>query len=278
MTLLRSSASLAIFVGTMLNACGASPAEVDPVLEQEPKPQLGLMTSLPLYWPLDADFGALASGEAEIPQQRGGFEHTHELVLLDTLSPIPAISQGQPDTDPLADLDFLAVIQPRVLTPSDNVALDNWVREGGQLLLALDPLLNGHYALPLGDPRRPVEAALIPPVIARWGLELRFDQGQTLERAELTLMDTNIPLELSGELREITGADIDCEFLGGGVLARCQVGDGQLTVIADAEVFKDDLLLDGHGHHDHSNHEVPPKADARISAIQALVRFAFESG
>lgn len=247
-----------------------------------PKPQLGLMTSLPLYWPIDADFGALASGEADIPAQRSAFEATHDLVLLDTLSPIAGspiagTTPNDPETDPLGKLDYLAVIQPRVLTPADNVALDNWVRAGGQLLLVLDPLLDGHYRVPLGDPRRPVEAALIPPVLARWGLELRFDETQQRAPRAFRLGGIDIPIALSGELREIAGTGADCELVGGGVMARCQLGKGRLTVLADAEAFKD---MGGPDHANDDTHQhggEPHKGAPQTPVIQVLVGFAFET-
>ena len=113
------------------------------------------MTSLPLYWPADAALADIAAGTAPPPWQRRAIEADYRLVPLDTLSPIPALSPDAPDTDPLAGLGLLAVIQPRGLSPADNVALDDWVRRGGRLLMALDPALTGDYEAPLGDPRRP---------------------------------------------------------------------------------------------------------------------------
>lgn len=239
-------------------------------LDQAPKPTLGLMTSLPLYWPLEADFEALASGDADVPVQRNALEQGHDLVLLDTLSPIASMTQGAPDEDPLAQLSFLAVIQPRVLTPSDNVALDDWVRQGGQLLLVLDPFLAGHYALPLGDPRRPVEAALVPPVLERWGLSLQFDEAQA-PTGQVQIEGTPFPTMLAGTLREIAGDAADCQFKGEGLLGQCTLGQGKVTVIADAEIFKDDQSRDGHGHQNGA------EGDIRVTAIQALINFAFET-
>ena len=106
---------------------------------------------------------------------------SYALEPLDTLSPIPALAADQPDLDPLAGLRRIAIIQPRGLSASDNVAVDGWVRAGGRLLLVLDPALTGEYDLPLGDPRRPVDTALIPPVANAWGgptdLEPRDMQG-----------------------------------------------------------------------------------------------------
>ena len=67
--------------------------------------RLGLMTSLPLYWPLGANVAAIASGNAPVPWQRQAMERRFELVPLDTLSPIPALTPDEPETDPLAELD-----------------------------------------------------------------------------------------------------------------------------------------------------------------------------
>ncbi|MEP6091508.1 MAG: hypothetical protein ABJ205_04035 [Erythrobacter sp.] len=271
---MKNSAGLLLATG-LLAACSGEPSRDRVAQDQGPKPQLGLMTSMPLYWPVDADFGALASGEAAVPAQPSAFEQSYELVLLDTLSPIAGLTADEPEVQPLSELDFLAVIQPRVLTPTDNVALDEWVRGGGQLLLVLDPFLNGHYPLPLGDPRRPVETTLIPPVLARWGLELRFDEAQPRNLRSLVLRDNSIPLALTGELWEIPGTHSDCQLFGDGVMARCLLGEGRLTILADAEVFKGDLPDGGHGH---EHQEASSRNHAiRNDAIQALVRFAFET-
>jgi hypothetical protein len=196
---------------------------------------LGLMTSLPLYWPLGAELGAIASGEAPPPWQRRVIEARYALAPLDTLSPIPALADGAPDTDPLARLDRLAVIQPRGLSPADNVALDRWVQRGGRLLLVLDPALTGEYDLPLGDPRRPTDSALIPPVVARWGLAVSFDEAQPLAVVTQSLAGAALPLALSGK---ITVAGTACTVLAAGAAAQCRVGDGQVTLIADAAVFE----------------------------------------
>lgn len=275
--LAKNKLGLFLLASVSLASCKAEPVQDETLLDQGPKPQLGLMTSMPLYWPLGADFGALASGEADVPAQRSAFEATHELVLLDTLSPIAGLTPDAPEVKPLAELEYLAVIQPRGLTPSDNVALDDWVREGGQLLLVLDPLLDGHYPLPLGDPRRPVEAALVPPVLGRWGLEMHFDEEQQSDLRAFDLPGSSIPVALSGELREIAGTGSDCQLMGGGTIAQCQLGEGRVTVLADAEVFKGDGQTGTHDHDDAHEEASRGNPAIRNSAIQALVRFAFET-
>jgi hypothetical protein len=243
--MLRQSPSIAIKAAAAVliaalaagtGGCSAAPEQ--PPRENAVRERLGLMTSLPLYWPLDAEVGDLAAGRAELPWQRAALEAAYALEPLDTLSSIPALSPDAPEVDPLAGLTRLAVIQPRGLSPADNVALDDWVRAGGRLLLVLDPALTGDYDLPLGDPRRPVEAALIPPVVARWGLEIRFDETQELAVTEQALAQAALPLALAGEVAITDPAAADCTLAAGGAAARCAVGEGQVTLIADAAIFE----------------------------------------
>ncbi|MEP6201398.1 MAG: hypothetical protein ABJ135_07930, partial [Marinomonas sp.] len=217
MTRIFSKAILASLSVWVLGAC-ERPAD-NPLLsseaaassQNEDLPTLGLMTSLPLYWSLDADFGELATGDAPVPWQRVILEKAHKLAPMDTLSPIPGLKGSDDPVDPLGGLEHLAIVQPRGLSPSDNVALDKWVRAGGRLLLVLDPALTGDYALPFGDPRRPVGAALIPPVLDRWGLKMLFDETQPLEPVEAALGEHRILLELFGTLSVAEEVDSRCE-------------------------------------------------------------------
>ena len=229
-----------LLLGT--SACSASPAETDTEAEAAganlPAGRLGLMTSLPLYWPLGAGVDDIASGRAGVPWQRAVIEKMYTLAPLDTLSPLPGLTADAPETDPLAEIERLAIIQPRGLSPADNVALDAWVRGGGLLLLVLDPALTGEYDLPLGDPRRPVDAALIPAVVARWGLAVSFDEAQASTVTTADLGGVPLPLALAGQVTIIDPEAAQCTLLANSAAARCEVGKGRVTLIADAALFE----------------------------------------
>jgi hypothetical protein len=222
-----------------LAACSpeAAPAKADAEAGGMRQP-LGLMTSLPLYWPEGAEITDLAAGRAPPPWQRVAMEQRYTLTLLDTLSSQPGLSPDAPETDPLAGLDRLAVIQPRGLSPADNVALDEWVRAGGRLLLVLDPALTGEYDLALGDPRRPVDNALIPPVVARWGLAVRFDEEQSAKPVDSSFRQTYLPLILPGEVVITDPAAANCTGEAYGAAAHCRLGQGEVFLIADAAIFE----------------------------------------
>ena len=239
----RALAAALLTLLTLLAGCDTAPAAAPRTDETAaPTRRLGLMTSLPLYWPLGAGVDAIAAGSAPPVWQRAALEQAYLLEPLDTLSPIAGLGPGlggpAPDVDPLAELTRLAIIQPRGLSPADNVALDGWVRGGGRLLLALDPALTGDYDLPLGDPRRPVDAALIPPVVARWGLAVRFDEDQAAAVEPRALGAAALPTVLAGEVTITDPAAAQCTLLAGGAAARCRVGAGRVTLIADAALFE----------------------------------------
>ncbi|KPP90467.1 hypothetical protein [Erythrobacter sp. HL-111] len=203
-----------------------------------PRPELGLHTGLPLHRPLDLGIEALARGEGEVPWQRRAIERGYRIVPLDTLAPVPGLTGEDPASDPLAALTRLAVIQPRGLSPADNVALDDWVRAGGRLLLVLDPMLTGDYDLPLGDPRRPNAVALIPPVVERWGMKVMFDETQAAAPRFAEFAGGTLPLALAGRVQQREGAGADCTFAADRALARCRVGEGSVTLLADATLFE----------------------------------------
>jgi hypothetical protein len=238
-----------------LTGCDRAPVESDAADRRA----IGLMTSLPLYWPADAGLEDIAAGRAGMPWQRRAIETRYALVPLDTLSPLPGLFPDDPEVDPLAGIAGLAVIQPRGLSPADNVALDAWVRQGGRLLLILDPALTGEYAAPLGDPRRPVDSALILPVVARWGLGVAFDEAQLPSVTRAAFAGLELPLALSGTIAITDPAAAACRLSAGGAVATCRVGKGRVTLIADAALF-----------------EHPELAGENGESITALLAAAFE--
>ena len=234
---------------------------------------LGLMTSLPLYWPLGGEMDALVSGTTERPWVRQRLEQRYEIVPLDSFvseaaSAEPGVDTGD-EVSPLSSIDRLLVVQPRAVGSADNVALDQWVRDGGKLLYALDPMLAGEYEVPWGDPAHPIVHALVPPVFARWGLEVQFIEAQPFALRELEYGPGQLPVLMTGEFllaassQDASNEDIaargECELLAQGAIARCEVGKGRVTAIADAALFE------------------LPNADERAQEqFDTLIEWAFE--
>ena len=253
---LRNSAALAALA---LAACGAGEAKTEAEPERAP---LGLFTTLPIYWQENADFASMLSEEGEPGWVRSALEESYRVEPLDVL-----------DETALASVRQLVLAQPRALSGAENVALDNWVRGGGQLLLFADPMLTGHSQFAIGDPRRPQDVVLLSPILARWGLELTFDEQQAEGERLVVMLETAIPVHLAGtfQTRE-SEKGARCSLSGSGILAQCTLGNGRVTLLADAAVLDDGPAHDDHSHEAEQGHA----QDARRTAFGALVDAAFD--
>lgn len=193
------------------------------------------MTSLPIYWNEGDPFSDLGNANAQMPWVRQTLERRYQVVPIDALA-------GEEQASPLAGLDALAIIQPRGISPAGNVALDEWVREGGRLFLALDPMLSGEYDVAIGDPRHPIVSTLVPPVLDRWGLGLSFDEMQDDDPRLVYWDDLAMPVVMAGVLSVLPDGDREerasCMITSSGVITYCQLGKGQITVLADVALFE----------------------------------------
>jgi hypothetical protein len=222
----------------LLAACLAL-AAAWPDEERTPPPAggvLGLFTSLPIQWREAAEIGDLLSADAPPHPALAVLARHGRVTALDTLA-------DRAGALPLAPGALLVMAQPRPLSPPENVALDRWVRGGGHVLLFADPLLTAHSAFAIGDRRRPQDVALLSPILARWGLALTFDEAQAAGERVAALDGVDVPVNLPGRFALLDGAS--CELAGQGLLARCRVGKGRVTALADAALFEAADMIDG---------------------------------
>ncbi|MCW1381268.1 GldG family protein [Novosphingobium sp. KCTC 2891] len=190
------------------------------------RPALGLFTSLPILWNEAPDVAAMLAPASGPPHwARTALEQRYALVPLDTLT-----APGK--------LRLLLMAQPRPLSPQENVALDGWVRGGGRLLLFADPMLTWESAFALGDRRRPQDVVLLSPILAHWGLELRFDEDQPPGLREIE--GSTLPVNLAGHfaLRAGGAEGSRCRIVEAGFVADCAIGNGRALVVADAALLE----------------------------------------
>ena len=240
---LRRSVSLTV-AAALLCLASACHADEAPAANSAERPELGVMGTIPIYWGESGDFGELLAGGASAHWARANLEAHYQLVPLD------ALSGGSLD-----DLKYLLLAQPRALSPAENVALDKWVRDGGRLLLFADPLLTGDSRFPIGDRRRPQDVILLSPILEHWGLTLAFDDERQPGYTLAPLSGGQIPVNLPGTLKVHDGEGT-CKLEGADVLASCEIGKGQVVVLADA------ALLDLHSPH--------PAAAAALDRLVAM--------
>lgn len=183
--------------------------------------RLGLFTTLPIMW---SEAPSIADQlKADTPP------HWAKAVLARYGAVVPLDTLGGLD-----QFDRLVLAQPRPLSADENVALDNWVQSGGQLLLLADPLLTEESIYGLGDRRRPQDAVLLSPILARWGLVLQFDETQPAGERAVNVLGAEVPVNLPGKFA--VSASDRCRSWGEGTAVTCRIGKGRLIALADAAV------------------------------------------
>lgn len=223
----------ALLVGLLL------PARVwlwplDAPAAQKPRPELSVMTALPLGPIRGGDIPQVLRGKAGPDPVATELSRYFQLQFIDFLSP-SSLRQKR-----------LFLAHPRALQPAELVALDDWVRGGGKTLILADPSLNWPSGLPLGDPRRPPVTSLLDPLLAHWGLILEpAGQSRAINRRR---MANGRMLATAGESRfRLSGRD--CILQAEALLARCRLGRGEVLLVADADLLNPALWMGADGTH-----------------------------
>lgn len=185
---------------------------------------IGLMTALPLFWAEDAAPDRNIGGRSPL------VDHLH------------ARAVDHIDGASLRGLDVLILAQPRLLQPTELVALDGWIRRGGRAVIFADPLLVWPSDLPLGDPRRAPLTSLLDPLMLHWGL-LLAPAAKGADGVDRRMLSTGHMLMLAGASRFLPSGKTACTFTDDGLMALCPIGKGRVRLIADADLLDQRLWL-----------------------------------
>lgn len=204
---MKSPRTLALVLLLLVSCRQATPAKSP----DQSKPQLFLLTPLPLVW--SEQFGLDQPGSPAL----GRLEQDYKVTPVDLPSQLPPGA-------------LLLAAQPRALPAAELVALDAWVRRGGRLLLLADPVLEWPSELPLGAAGRAPIAFPDTGLLQHWGLRLQAPDERGPRQASLG--GQPILTVSPGTLVRTGGA---CAIEDNGLLARCRPGKGRATIIADAD-------------------------------------------
>jgi hypothetical protein len=181
------------------------------------RPTLLLLTSLPLIF--NEDFALTGSGSPALKKLRTQYE----------VLPISVADGAE-----LAKGELLLMAQPPAQTAENLVVLDEWVRRGGHLLLFADPMLEWPSKLPIGDAQRPAPMFMDTGLLAHWGL--RLDAPDRRGPAIRKLGGFDVVTESPGSLSGL------CAISKDRLVARCLIGAGGTTIVADADLLNVDQL------------------------------------
>lgn len=196
---------------------------------EDARKPVGLFTSLPILWSEAPDIAGLLDPDVPPHWAKTALAARGDVVALDQLNTLAG-----------SGLTRLVIAQPRPLSPDENVALDDWVKAGGRLLLLADPTLTAESAFSITDRRRPQAVALLSPILTRWGLRLEFDDEQAFGERSVSMKDVTVPVNLPGRFQMASGTN--CRSWAKGLAVSCGIGKGRVIALADAAVLEPDDL------------------------------------
>ena len=201
------------------------------------RPALMLVTTLPIVFPEEFTLDAKGS---------------KALAALETRYRVLPI--GTTDARSLGQGGLLLMAHPLAQPAEHLVALGQWVRGGGRVLLLADPLLEWPSKRPLGDKLRPPPSFADTGLLSHWGLALKGPAETGPRQGWLAGFEilTASPGSLAGE----------CVIRDRGFVARCTLGKGKATVVADADFLNVEELDGPTGHN----------LDALLTALAELER------
>lgn len=182
------------------------------------RPTLVLLTSLPLVF--GESFGLQGGGSPALTR------------LEERYNVLPV---GVADRASLSGHDLLFMAHPRAQPAEVLVELDRWVRGGGRLLLLADPRLDWPSSLPMGDRLRPPPAFADTGLLLHWGVRLTGPDRTGAASAKVGRRD--VMASSPGTLQSR-----GCRLIDDGFVARCRIGKGRATIIADADFLNVGLL------------------------------------
>jgi hypothetical protein len=224
--MLAAVAAVAI-AGAAAIGIGMKRDEVPAARMPAERPTLALLTSLPLVF--GESFGLDSGGS---------------LVLTRLEQRYNVLPIGVADAASLEGQGLLLMAHPRAQPAEVLVELDQWVRGGGRVLLLADPKLDWPSERPLGDKLRAPPAFADTGLLSHWGMRLSGPEPDG--PASVSNGDLDILAASPGKL-----ASQSCAIAGQGFIARCRIGRGAATVIADADFLNIDQAgaLDGPTEH-----------------------------
>jgi hypothetical protein len=198
---------------------GRSPEPLPPRPADE-RPALLLLTSLPLVF--SEDFSLQGSGSPALQRLE-----TRYRVIPISVSDDADLKKGR----------LLLMAHPLAQAAENLVELDGWVRRGGRVLLLADPALEWPSKRPLGDPLRPPPIFMDTGLLSHWGLRLDApdERGETERELGGFQVLTVSPGRLEGR----------CSVSSDALVARCRIGAGRATIVADADLLDVNRLGSG---------------------------------
>lgn len=217
----------------MIAGCsGQAPAE---------KPEtVQILTALPLFWGEGGPADIVQGGSVPGGPGQGETGRSPVLTALDQRYTVKPLDFA--DAAALSAAPLLILAQPSALRPEELVAIDDWVRAGGRILIFADPALIWPSELGMGDPRRPPTSSLLGPLLTHWKLQLTAPTAGDDSATVARMGGRRVVLAGQGLWTRLGD---DCATTDGDLVATCRIGKGRAILVADADMLDARLWKQG---------------------------------
>ncbi len=199
----------------LLTSCGSS-------LPEPSSKTWHVLTSLPLFVG-QGSMTDMINGKSDQSQLITRLQSGRKLLPLDTI-----------DEAVIAKVDRILMVQPSAIPAREIVAFDAWVRRGGQAVIFADPDMLWDTGHRFGGVGTPPPSTLLDNLFSHWGLKLE-GMRQAPRISSGKIVGENVALANPGIWKAID-PKTTCEIEGGGLVAQCKIGEGNVILVADADV------------------------------------------
>jgi len=222
-----------IFGAILISGFSACDTGINAAHPETPMTKIQLMTSLPIIWGEGASMDDILSGSSKPAPIYSHWLAQHNVEAVDSLEGLKN-----------SGTDIVLLAQPPAMDPADLAVLDEWVRGGGNALIFTDPMLLWNHDYPVGDSSAPIAIGLLSPLLDHWGVSLLGPDEKNEGMVDIEFQEYSLSAAGIGSFAKNEGSEIECQFASQNFIAICELSEGRIILVADADLLNHKIWSD----------------------------------